>query len=359
MNATFQRLADIRRDDPAGFDLFFTGFIAGRVHQEANQETPRALPCASASTLDKVFAVYRRCCCLQPGSVRNNLNAMLVVIARASGMPRPPKLQKNPNPDPAKIRLDLINENLVQRFQEATVKQYIEGITDPTERRERIDVALRTSKSILKQARSLWSGKDVDWIARYRAEGIAVPECVNGFLKCKLRGRMRTEYKRASDEAIRNAFQRAEALRTTHVPTYLAFHLASASLRRSDIYRLRWEMIVERNGEMIIEGLTGKNGRKAPIPVQPAVAKILRDFRKPSGRVVECYRVDRLVNRFLRSCGFTETRLGMHELRAWIGSKVYEQNPRAAMQLLRHSSLTTTERSYGRYVTPATIPAVL
>jgi hypothetical protein len=51
---------------------------------------------------------------------------------------------------------------------------------------------------------------------------------------------------------------------------------------------------------------------------------------------------------WLRSRGW-DSRLLIHELRAFTGSEIYRHDPVQAMRTLRHKSIRTTEENYVRY----------
>ena len=59
----------------------------------------------------------------------------------------------------------------------------------------------------------------------------------------------------------------------------------------------------------------------------------------------------RRLNLWLRRAGWRSEKK-MHELRAYIGSMLYQANPLFAMKFMRHSSIRITEQFYCRYGKP-------
>ncbi len=63
-------------------------------------------------------------------------------------------------------------------------------------------------------------------------------------------------------------------------------------------------------------------------------------------------------NKWLGAQGW-KTEKKMHELRAYVGSLIYQLSPHAAKAFMRHKSIRTTELFYCHYGKAATVPAVL
>ena len=345
-------LEEAFRADPVAFEVFVAGVTAAAVR---SMKGPDALP-EPDMTLDRVISVYRKVSLIRRRVVENNVLAMLRIVEVATGQR-----------DPAKAPLSEINANLVACFQERYMALKTAGIHEGPTQRDAQDRVLRTSRHYIRQARSLFAARGLDLLSRYAAEGIRIPDCVGGFLKAKVRGsRHRKVYVTASETAIARAVKDIEKMRLTDLPVFFGFWLAiGGGLRRNEILQCRWEHLVEVNGALWVKGapdLIGKSGEPVEVQLQRRAADALRPFLRSERLDRSSHLVDtqyhRRLNRFLREVGF-KTRLGLHELRAWLGSKVYEVNPRAAKELLRHSSILVTEQAYCRYVNRATMPEVL
>jgi integrase len=184
------------------------------------------------------------------------------------------------------------------------------------------------------------------------------------------------DYRIPDDALLRRTFEALESSKETHRDRYVAIWLALGfGLRKSEAAAVRagWFLLI--NGRLHLElrgviqpGTPGrestatKSGEVAPrIPVANGAWSHLEPFvtaLAPQSHVLApngtpTYRVDALfdeISAWLRGLGW-ETDKAFHEFRALAGCWVaMNDGLLVARDWLRHSSVTTTERHYGRYV---------
>jgi integrase len=266
----------------------------------------------------------------------------------------------------AEVRLDAINEDLAKAFQAAFVTRYCGAAakTKPAQMEAR-ELALRSSKSIIKQARSVFSAKSGDLRPEYAKRGVRIPDCVDTFLRCKLLGSTgKGAYFAPDDAVIARAFEEIEKLRDTDRETYLAFWLGvGIGLRRGEMLFADWKYFVMRDGKPWYSGHITKNKKKIEVPVQAIAWARFAPLRLAKGPILgehaSLNTFPRKLNLWLRQQGWTETEKVMHELRAYIGSLIFREDPVAAKTFMRHSTFKVTESNYGHYVRGVEVPSVL
>ncbi len=299
-----------------------------------------------ASMLAPVLAVYKEKAIGQRETIRNNSSSMLLIIRTASGK----------EVDPEKVSLSDLTETLVTQFQDAMRLRYCQEAkpndTDQRIARERAD---RSSRSIVRQARSLFN-RTTDILRHYKEAEITIPDTIQGFMGQKLRGKStKREYLAPDDKVIAAAFSEIEKLRDLDPNVYQAFWLAvGAGLRKGEIRRVRWDHVIERDGTWWISGGLGKDGNRIEVPFQSRAIEKLMPFRKTEGMIISEGGFDWAVrlNSFLTDQGW-KTEKKMHELRAYVGSLIYQLTPIGAMKFMRHTSIKVTETFYCRYQTAA------
>lgn len=296
----------------------------------------------SNTSLQTVLDVYRQVATISPRTVKTNILSLLKIFERVTGQRR----------DPSKILLTEIDRALATKFQDAMVQLYTTGISDGPAHREARERALRSSRSTICQARSIFSRKgDQDLIDRYADHALTLPPCIDQFMTCKLRGRIaKTDYHVPPDQVIQQTFIEIEKLKKDR-SVYLGFWLAvGAGLRRKEIRFCDWSHIRDCDGQLWVDGGIGKDGRPIRVPIQERAAQAIRPLRKDSDWVVpgRSDRWCRRLCRWMRAQGWETDKL-LHELRAYCGSRIYQESPLAAMRFLRHKSIAVTERHYVRY----------
>lgn len=301
------------------------------------------------SKLSEIIVVYARIHGIGERVAKNNILAIKKILEVVHGQP----------PDPAQVSLNDIDDSLALSYQDKSIAAYCARAPKDDEgaQREARERALRSSRSTICQARGLFVRKrDHDLIKRYEDAGLNIPPSVERFMKLKLRGKMsKAHYSAPADKVVEKAFVDIEELRDSDSNVYKAFWSAvGAGLRKQEIGRLTWEMMIERDGFTWIKGGIGKDGKTIEVPMQARAVEALASFRKDAGGkgpVIVGEKIDQVAKRlnwWMKFKGW-QTEKKMHELRAYVGSLIYRKNPQAAMSFLRHKSIRTTEEFYIRY----------
>jgi integrase len=306
----------------------------------------------TCATIVEVEPLYRKFALISPNTIENNLWATGKLLKTGLGIS-----------DWKGVSLNELTPMLVVRFQNAMVNDYCaEAEKEEEQQRQARELALRSSKSIVNQARSLFN-KDKALIEQYTQAGLEIPDSVQGFMTCKVLGRItKGEYLAPSDAVVEKAFKDIKKFKKIDANVYVAFWLAAgAGLRRREIQRCRWEFWIERDGLVWISGGLGKDGKRIEVPMQQRAVKALKPLRKAEGRVMG----DEVGVEFAKRLNFWMKQQGwntekkMHELRAYVGSRIYKSNPQAAMKFMRHKSIRITEQFYVRYGPGTSVPDVL
>jgi integrase len=298
---------------------------------------------AMKNTLGQVILLYWRHGTVQRRTARNNALALLKIIEKVKGH----KVQ------PEVFPLAEINASLIMEYQSAVLASHTAQALDVSGQREARERALRSTRSTITQARSLFSRRgEVDLIDVYQRAGVEIPNCVIEFCTTKVRGRStRSEYQAPPDEIVRNSMDSIELMKADR-NLYLSFWLAlGAGLRRGEIALTKWEFIREVDGHPRLIGGIGKTGEMINVPIQTRAYQAILPFKQDSGPIIS-ERGDqwaRRLSHWMRLQGWT-SRLLLHDLRAYSGSLIYaKKGPVQAMRFLRHRSVRTTELHYVRY----------
>lgn len=304
------------------------------------------------ATLGQVFEVYGRLATLQPTTVRRNIYSMKFIIRQARGTAA------------ELFPLDSLDDSVVRDFQTKYVNRMLGRVSEDYSRREARERALRATRSHIRMARSLFAASR-GWIETYAAHGIQIPECVRSFMTCKLAGRsICSNYNPPPDSVVKRtiqAFSKPAGDKPIDMDVYLCFWFAlGAGLRRRELAALRWEHIVERDGQPWVSGGIGKDGEQIEVPIQLACWEAIKPYRRQTGRVMQLsfQRWAAKVSAIMKGLGW-KTRKHLHELRAYTGSLIYSVSPVSAMRFLRHKSISTTEHFYVRYHCGVKVPQVL
>lgn len=303
------------------------------------------------STLADVFALYPKLAMVKHETVRNNMGALLLMFEWVRGE----------KPAPGTVKLDEVTKDLVRKFQSALVEDYVKRAG--AEERSARELALRSSRSIFNQAKSLFN-REKDLVDQYRSAGLVVPPCVIEFRDFRPLGKLSKElFFPPDDGVIRKTFAEIEGLKVTQPDVYLLFWLCvGTGMRRREAAGALGEHLVERDGRLWVAGGMGKDGKEIQIPVIHHLLKeytgtspqeVLRAARRPGFLLPGDARmrqdtVPYKLNLWLESLGWKDEKK-MHALRAFVGSKIFEIDPRTAQYYLRHKSLTTTEKYYSHF----------
>lgn len=341
------------------------GREAGRGGRWGEAIGPKVLPVARPQAvllprLEEVFALYRQHATASKATVRQNIHAVELLLARFHEEPA------------GRLRLDVLTEGLPAKFQAAFVAERGED-------REARARALRSSASLFNQAKSLFARalRPV-----YRDAGLVIPPSIEAFCRARVNKGRGQARQAASDSVVRATFERIHALKEADPEVFKAFWLvAGAGLRKGELGRLTWGQLRQVGGRWAVGGGIGKDGQPILVFLQDRAVKALGLGRKSQigdgrskiggGRsgvegkfVIEGSahergdQVPRRLNAFLRGCGWSNWK-AMHDLRAWVGSKLFEADPGAAQVFLRHKDLTTTQRSYTHHARVKAVPSVI
>jgi integrase len=341
---------------PEAFRAAFNAFMAGAFAAgQASSAEPKAIA-APAATLADVFTVYERVARVTKRTAKQNMGALLLILEKLDGR----------KPDASEVSLERLTGGLLTRYQDAVASEAVQGLPDGPQRRMALEKGLRTSRSYIAQARSVFSARGFDLLRRYREQdSLVIPPNVREFLTCPLQGsRQKKVYQIATAEQFAMARKKIEQLRHADPCVHLAYWLCSNALRAGDVLALDWKNLQDDgHGGVEIVGLVGKNGKADAIALQAATVAALREFRRPAGPVVDKKAIRRL-NALLRSCGFATQKLS-HELRAKTLADIWAfqgpgGGPVAAQALGRHSSPLITFTAYAaRYLPRPKIAEVL
>jgi integrase len=116
------------------------------------------------------------------------------------------------------------------------------------------------------------------------------------------------------------------------------------------IQRLRWEHLIERDGAVWVSGGIGKDGEKIEVPMQSRAVTAIASLRQVKGFVIKERGLEwaKRINWWMKGLGW-QTEKKLHELRAYVGSMIYQVSPVQAMRFMRHKSIRVTEQFYCRY----------
>lgn len=232
----------------------------------------------------------------------------------------------------------------------------------------------RSANTALRSARALFSPHLLE---HYRfSANLTLPSLIDFREAPGFRAVAKDDYRIPSDELVRATLANLDATRDTHPDRYAAVWLALGfGLRKSEAAAVRAGWFVRFNGRVHLElravvqpGTPGqestatKSGAVCPrIPVAngawdrlgPVVEALAPDQHVLAPAGTDTYRGDALfdeISAWLRGLGW-QTSKAFHEFRALAGCWVAMRDGLlVARDWLRHSSVTTTERHYGRYV---------
>jgi integrase len=267
--------------------------------------------------------------------------------------------------------ITVLTGDLVYRYRQAVMR------SAGDEGSARLSQLCRSANTALRSARALFAPALLE---HYRRESkLRLPDLSEFRTAPGFRGVAKDDYHIPSDDLIRRTMEDLDRTRETHPDRYAAVWLALGfGLRRSEAAAVRANWFIRLNGRIHLElhevvqpGTPGqtstatKNGQVRPrIPVtndawrhlEPIVAARTRDQHLLAPDGTNTYRVDHLfdeVSAWLRGLGW-ETDKAYHEFRALAGCWVAMRDGLlVARDWLRHASVTTTERHYGRYVRTA------
>jgi len=262
--------------------------------------------------------------------------------------------------------------------------------------------ATSASANTLKRIKGFFADKDGSLIKEYEKLGLKLPvEAIREYRETKIKGARAAHavYVRPDDALIKRTFteikkfdcdepltvEGTEYTRDGEVKERVRKKAWSrrknskagiAEARKYHIYILFWmcvgfglrvkeaastpkKQIRFVDGLMTVMGIGKTESKMIDIPAQPAAAKALEKWLRhdkceylmgPNWNY-RYYVIPKVLRGLMREWGW-ETGNLLHELRAYIGYKIYEVDPVAAMHYMRHESLETTEKFYaGKFMT--------
>lgn len=315
---------------------------------------------SKSATLKEVFDQYTNYGGLTRKTIEGNKCALMTVLREGVGKVRPVE----------EISLDELTRNLARDYQRNVRAKYEAAAAGEKARRMARDRADRTTKSTLRQAKSLFC-KQRGLVELYKDQGLMIPETVAEFCEYKAQGTMATKlYFPVSDEILRATFTKIEELRGKDQEVYDLFWLAlGTGCRRGEAVDMTTADLVDLNGALWVGAGLGKDGKQIQIPVinwpvheaskvvpvmvvREAIARAKAAGREQLFSGKQWERVEilaRRLNEWLGAIGWQDEKK-MHALRAFIGSKIYSQKPLIAQRYLRHKSIATTEKFYSHFL---------
>jgi integrase len=276
-------------------------------------------------------------------AAKRNCNCLRNVVAEGLGIEQEDALEQP---------LEVLTTANARAWKGAWVARYAKSHHGSEE--DRRTAAIRSGCSVWRQGRSVFNRY---MMAAYRDRGIVVPACVQEWLREPLWPSVRDEYRPADDATVKRTFEAARQLCTTDPhqrDVAVAFWLAvGAALRRGDIGRIRWDDIIQREGQWwVASDAQGKDHERIEVPLLDDAASALAAFREP-GKPVLWHTVDRVarwVAAWMDELGWGSSKK-LHELRAWSICQVGAQHGlESARMFARHKDPSLTVRKYGRYL---------
>lgn len=325
-----------------------------------------------ATTIAQILALYPTYAQAKPATVAGNITSLKAILRRAWNIPTVD--------DAALARpLSALNADLIWTWKQnlttyaaAQAQLAADAGEDPQYRRAQI---LRSANSLLRQARSIFTPHLLEAYRRHRtreAAALTLPDLAPFLEAPAFPGAAKQDYFPADDHLIAKTFAALEHLEpggaVPRLPAsapdlnlYLAIWLAIGfGLRKSEVAQVRKNAFLTRDGATWLRlATTTKNGSLPEIRAQLGAAEKLQphlDQLQPEDYLLRGHPTERTEDVFrrcstwMRDLGW-QTEKTFHEWRAWSGCQIaLAHGLLAARDHLRHASIQTTERNYGRYL---------
>jgi integrase len=227
-------------------------------------------------------------------------------------------------------------------------------------RADRPAASARGAARILAQARSVFSR---DLRTEYRLAKLPLPASLHDFLTLTgIKAPVKLDYNKPDDIILARTFQALPELETKDPNLYVAIWLALGfGLRKSEVSEARGDWFSPVAGRMHCTLPTQKNGTEAGrIEIQNGAWAHLAPHIEARGAVEYILtghaterreEVFRRCSDWMRALGW-QTQKAFHEWRAYAICSVAEhtRSLEYASKWARHADITTTQRSYGRYL---------
>lgn len=313
---------------------------------------------ANTTTLGDIEKLYRSAARgrIADRTITHNIKALLNLHRRATGTRKAAP----------QISISTLDGDLVHEFKHAMLDEC--APLSEIDRRRR----LRTANSLIRQARSVFSG---EMLSIYKRDHhITLPPDFHTFLSEPVFNDVSStidDYKLPPDHIISKTFAALETIATTDPNIHTAIWLALGfGLRKSEIAGVRARNFMTVQGKPHLEleevwvqrhcNLVTKNGTARPripctngawIHLEPRIRACQPDDYLLAGGCGErLEQTFRRVSQWMRELGW-ETQKAIHEFRAYAGCQVAMRDGiYKASKWLRHSTVSVTEKHYSRYV---------
>lgn len=319
----------------------------------AEQRAEQAV--TNVASVGEVLAMYETLCVgkVSPMTVRNNLNAMRLIVRRGLG---------NENmrvEDIDRQSSAVLTGKLVAEFEDYMARAAVALGRD-------LESNKRSVAGYLRQARSVFKATA---LPRYAEKGLRLPD-VTPFMERAVESAVVAERQPVSDELLAKTRAGAKDLREVDRPAYIAWLLGFSTLRRSEIGRMQWSWLTLIDGQSRIRVPSQSKGkREALVPIDEVVARELAEYQAmrqigvnpdeeafvlPSPRCgqggplvrMRAQNVFKRVNAWMREMGWT-TNHTLHEMRSLTLSLVRDEFGLDTAQAFgRHKDQRTTQQSY-------------
>lgn len=331
-----------------------------------NGELDRLRGRRNAATLDKIIEARKRIGVASPRSIYCACQALVGIFKAIRG---------NSSIEPNTISASELNDKLVRDYQDALRNRYETELLakNPNatgdERSEVRDRADRTSRSLVKQAKSIFA-KKYSLVTRYKEMGLTIPDSIKSFMEARVVGSTTTKiYMPPDDLVLARTFSEIDLERTSNPELWHVFWAALGfGGRKNEVMDLQVANFVDIDGLLWINGGRGKDRREIQLPVinwpvhpsSPTVpADVIRQLIQEARAAGRSYlfngtehrrqgMLPRMLNAWLAARGWNDDKK-MHNLRAYVGSLLFSKDPHLAKDYLRHKSFLTTEQFYTQF----------
>jgi len=321
--------------------------ILDDAHADRWDDIARMRTRQESSRVADALAVYRRQLHVTPRTMAGNEWSLLHMLRMVRGA----------SVDPTVSRLSELTAGLVSSFQSRMAESALATLpanSPEWRRRQEREDSLSSSRSVVNQARSVFSSPRLDLPAIYAAAGVVLPDSLDGFLQTRLMGRVHKP--RRPDQVtppavVDGVLDAAVELAKWPGALELFWLAVGCGLRKSECDQVEWSWLLERDGWQWIVGGLGKNGETIQVAIQPRAWAAIEGRKQSCGRILGGITADhaaRRVNAWLRSKGWLGPKV-LHDLRAVLLSRAFDRDPAAGKAMARHHELGTLMRHYAHH----------
>lgn len=331
-----------------------------------NGELERLRGQRNAVTLDKIITARKQMSVSSQRSIYCSCQAIVGIFK---------VVRVDPNVKAEDISSAELTDKLVRDYQDKMRNRYEADLLLQTpnasgdDRSKARDRADRTSRSLVKQAKSLFA-KKYSLLARYKEMGLTIPDSIKSFVEARVVGSSTTKiYLPPDDIILARTFSDIELEKEKNPELWQLFWTAIGfGGRKNEVMDLQVANFIEIDGLLWINGGRGKDKREIQLPVinwsvhpaSPTVpADVIRELIKQAKAENRNYlfkgsdhqrrdSLPRALNAWLTTRNWNDEKK-MHNLRAYVGSLLFSKDPHLAKDYLRHKSFATTEQFYTQF----------